>query len=159
MAVDFPVGAGHGVTLIRAPPADCLVRLAEPAVGAKVYRRGDRAGGRGRADNFAVPGERGIQFDAHFQVDHIIPVERDVPARPHDLLRADDAPYGAAGVGNDSGEFLQARPTAHDSEGTTAELLESDVVFHANHPGWLTGSRPSAGTEHRPVPDGDIVPW
>src|SRR5262249_45958638 len=75
--------------------------------------------------------------DPHFQVNLAVPVERDVPTRTLDLLRADDAPHGAAGVGHDFGKFLRTRPTAHNRKRTTAELFESDIVFHANHLGRL----------------------
>src|SRR5438876_10268935 len=98
MAIDFPARARQDVAATRAPLADRLMRLGEPAVGTEVRRRGDRAGGGGGADDFAVSGERAVQFDAHFQVDHIVPVERDVPPRTRDLLRADDPPYRATGV-------------------------------------------------------------
>jgi hypothetical protein len=62
-----------------------------------------------------------------------------VPARTGDVLGADDTPHRAAGVGDDLGQFLQARPTAYHGERTTAELFHSDVIFHANHASGLTG--------------------
>src|SRR5947209_16167641 len=39
MAVDFPIRTGLGITVIRAPLADRLMRLAEPTIVAKVNRR------------------------------------------------------------------------------------------------------------------------
>jgi hypothetical protein len=103
-----------------------------------VRRRDDRAGRGGRADDLAVPGEGSLDLDAHFQVDPIIPVESDVPARARDLPRADDAPHQAAGLRDDPGEFPRSRPSSHDGQGTTAELFEPDIISHANHPGWPT---------------------
>jgi hypothetical protein len=50
--------------------------------------------------------EGSIEFDAHFQVDLTVPVDRDVPARTRDLLRAADAPHKAAGLRDDLGELL-----------------------------------------------------
>jgi hypothetical protein len=90
-------------------------------------------------------------------VDLIIPVERDVPACTRDLLGADDTSHQAAGLWNDLGEFLQSRPTAHDGKRTTAELFEPDIIFHANHPGWLTldsiASRPEQASNRAVAPD------
>jgi hypothetical protein len=131
--------------MLRAPPPDCLVRLGELVVRAELYRRGDRPAGSGRTGDFIAPHEWGVQFNPHFHVEHIIPVERDMPACTRDLLRADNVPYPAAGVGDNLGEFLQARPTPHHGEGTTADLFESDDVFHANHLAWRTPDRLRAG--------------
>src|SRR5262249_47767371 len=74
-----------------------------------------------------------------FQIDLTVPVERDVPPRTGDLLRADDAPDQTAGVRNDPGKLVRTRPPAHDGERATADLFESNVVFHANALGWPTG--------------------
>src|SRR5215470_9417164 len=57
MAVDLPARAGQGVTVLRAPPPDRLVCLGEQVVRAEMHRRGDRAAGGGRVDDFIVPGE------------------------------------------------------------------------------------------------------
>src|SRR5262249_49921155 len=135
VTVDFPARAGQCVAVIRAPLAYGLMGQVEAAIGTEVSRRGDRACGRGRADHFAVPGERCFELDAHFQVDLTVPVERHVPARSRDLLRADDTPYQAAGLGHDPGEFLRAGPTAHDGKGLTAALLEADLVCHLSPSG------------------------
>ena len=81
----------------------------------------------------STPGEGSIPFDAHFQVDLVVPVQRNVPACTLYLLRAEDAPHRAAGLWNDVGQFLQTRTTAHDGKRTTAELFESDLVLHDSH--------------------------
>src|SRR5439155_17462177 len=120
-------------SVVRAPQANRLVRLVELTVRPEMGRRGHEAGRGGRADDFAVPGERGVQFDAHFQVDRTVQIDRDVPPGTWDVLRADDAPHRAAGIRNDLGEFPGTRATAHDGKRTAAELFESDGVFHANH--------------------------
>jgi hypothetical protein len=137
MTVDFPVGAGQFVTMIGAPLANCLMCLVETVVGTEVRRRGYRAGRGERDGNLAVPGERSVQFDANFQVDLTVPVDRDVSACTRDLLRADDTPYQAASVWYDLGEVLRTRPATHDGKWVTAELFEPDCVFHANHLYWF----------------------
>jgi hypothetical protein len=137
MSIDFPVGAGQFATVIRAPLANCLMCLVETVEGTEVRRRGYSAGRGERADNFAVPGERSFQFDANFQVDLTVPVDRDVSTCTRDLLRADVTPNQTASVWYDLGEFLRTRPAAHDGKGVTAKLFEPDVVFHANHLYWL----------------------
>src|SRR4051794_25439055 len=124
MAVDFPAGAGQLVTVLRGPVADCLMCLVEEGVGAEVRRGDHRAGRCGRTDDLAVAVEGGFELDADFQVDLLVPVERDVPARTRELLRADDAPHEAAGLWDDPGEFLNTRPTTHDGERTTVELFK-----------------------------------
>jgi len=62
----------------------------------------------------------------------MIQVERDVPTCTRDVLRADNAPHRAARLRDDSGKFLQTRSTAHDGEGTTVDLFESNIVMHGN---------------------------
>src|SRR5262245_59710708 len=108
--------------------------LVEPVVRTEMHRGGDQAGRRGRADNFAVPGKRTIQFDPDLQVDLVVQVES--PACTRDLLRGDDIPHLAARLGNDRGKFVQTRLTAHDGKRMAAELFESDLVLHMNRLGW-----------------------
>src|SRR5262249_41074645 len=131
VTVNLPVGTRRRIPVVGAPQTNRLVCLVELTVRPVMGRGGDPTSRGGRADNLAVPGERGVQFNAHFQVDHIVPVERDVPAGSRDLLRADDAPYQAAGIRNDFREFVAGRATADNRKRTAGELFESDGVFHA----------------------------
>ena len=94
-------------------------------------RRGNGAGWGRRDDHLAVPGERAVQLDAHLKVDLTVQVHRDMPTCPRDLLRADDTPHCSTGVRNDLGRDPVPPRTAHHRKRTTAELFESDVVFHA----------------------------
>ncbi len=107
------------------------MRLVELAVRPVMGRCGHGTGWGNRADNFAVPGEWGGEFDTYLKVDLMVPVNRDVPTCPCDLLGADDTPNRATGVWNDPGEFLHARAAAHNGQRMTVVLIESDVVFHA----------------------------
>ncbi len=50
-----------------------------------------------------MPSKRGVQFNAHFQVDLVIPIHGDVPAGAGNVLSADDIPDHAARVGHDRG--------------------------------------------------------
>src|SRR5262245_50474222 len=79
MAVDFPARAGQSKPLTCTPLMNCLMGLSELAVGTKVSCRHDGAGRGGRTNDFAVRGKGRVQFDAHFEVDHIVPIESDVP--------------------------------------------------------------------------------
>src|SRR5439155_10428871 len=89
-----------------APLANRLMGRVELTVG-PVMGRGNNKTGRGdRADHFAVPGERGVQLDAHLEVDLPVQVDRDVPPGARDLLRADDGPDRTAGVRHDLREFV-----------------------------------------------------
>ena len=86
---------------------------------------------RARVDT--VPGERPVHFDADLQLDLpvlAVPVDRDVPTRPRNLLCPDDAPHRSAGFGDDLGEIRGSRATANDREGPASELFESNLVFH-----------------------------
>ena len=98
-----------------------------------MHRRGYSAGRGGRVDNVTVPGERPVKFDTHFQVDFVIPIERDMPASTHNFLRAYHAPDRAARVWNDLGEFVRAGPEKNDRKGTTGDMFDPDVVLHLNH--------------------------
>jgi hypothetical protein len=79
-----------------------------------------------------VPGERAVQLDAHFQVDLAVEVDRNMPTRARDLLRTKDIPNGTTGGRYDLREFMGGCATAHDRQRATAELFDSDNVFHAN---------------------------
>src|SRR5262245_8798200 len=132
VAVKLPAGTRQRITVVLAPAVDRLMGLAEEAIGPVMGRGGHETRRGYRGDDFAVPGERPVQLDAHFQVDLVIQVDRDVPASPRDLLRTKDIPDGAAGFRDDLREFPGGRATAHDRQRATDELFESDNVFHAN---------------------------
>jgi hypothetical protein len=96
-------------------------------------RSGDRASRGSRADNFAVPAERGFQLHADFKVVLTVQVNGDMTTCPWNLQRPDDGPYRASSLRNDPREFLRSRATAHHRKQATADLFESDVVFHQPH--------------------------
>jgi hypothetical protein len=96
-------------------------------------RCGDRAGGARRADNFTLPTEWRLQLYTHFKVDLTVQVDRNMTTCPRDLLCPDDAPYRAAGRRNDLREFLWSRATAYNRKRTTADMFESNIVFHGQH--------------------------
>src|SRR5262245_42817794 len=93
-------------------------------------RCGDASGWSHRTAHFASPGEGSGHFDAHFQVDLTVPVNRNVPACALYPLSAMDIPHGATGRRNNFGEFWLARASAHHGEGLTGLLFESDFVCH-----------------------------
>src|SRR5215831_12942332 len=55
-----------------------------------------------------------------------------MPTRARNLLRTNYIPNGTAGSRYDLREFMWGRATAHDCQRATAELFDSDDVFHAN---------------------------
>jgi hypothetical protein len=87
-----------------------------------------------------VPGERGVQLDADFQIDHTVEVDCDVPARSRDLLRADDVPHGTASFRNDLREFVWFRAPADHRQRTAGELFDADDVIHVRYSVcWISG--------------------
>ena len=96
-----------------APPADRVMRVVKLLVRPEMGRCGNEAWRSCRGDDFAVPAERVVEFDAHFQVDLAVPVDRHVPARTGHLLGAHDVPHGAAGIGDDLRELLGTRLAAY----------------------------------------------
>src|SRR5262249_48407590 len=133
VTVNLPTWTCQRIPVVSAPPANRLMRLVELTVRAVMGRGGDRARWRGRGDHVAVAGERGGQLDAYFQVDLIVPVDRDMPACTWNLLGADDTPHRAASFWYDPGQFLYGRATAHHGKRMPRVLFESYDVFHADH--------------------------
>ena len=82
------------------------MRLVELTVGSVMGRGGNETGRGGRRNDLAMPGEGRFQLDTDFQVDLLVltvPVNRDVPTCPCDLLGAEDTPDRATGGWNDLG--------------------------------------------------------
>jgi hypothetical protein len=80
-----------------------------------------------------MPGERPVELDAHFQVDLIIQVNRNMAACTRDLLRANNIPNSAAGVRHHLQELMGSCATAYDGKRASAVLFEPDFVFHEHH--------------------------
>jgi len=130
VVIDFPAWAGQCVTVLCTPLANRTMRLRQTCIRPEMHRRGNGAGGHGGAEDVVLVIDRGSQLDAHFKIHLIIQIERDKPARPRDLFRLDGVPHHAAGVRNDFGQFLQARPTPHNGKWVTADLFASNVICH-----------------------------
>ena len=72
------------------------------------------------------------RFDAHFQVDLAVQVDRNMPTGARDLLRTNYISNGTTGVRYDLRQFMWGCAAAHDCQRATAELFDLDDVFHGN---------------------------
>jgi hypothetical protein len=85
-----------------------------------------------------MPAEWPVELDAHFQVDLIIQVNRNMAAGTRDLLRANYIPDGTTGVRYHFRELLRSCATAYDRNRASAEPFDLDNVFHEYYLGLST---------------------
>jgi hypothetical protein len=78
VAVDFPVRAGEGAVVGLAPLVNCVVRGTEAVVGAEVRCRCNGSRGCCGKNDIALFGERSEKLYAYFDVNGVVPVDRDV---------------------------------------------------------------------------------
>jgi hypothetical protein len=108
------------------------MRLVKQVVRPEMGRCGHEAWRGCRNDDFPIPGERPVEFDAHFQIDLTIQVDRKMAPCTRDLLRPDYIPNSTAGVRYDLREFMGSCATTYDRKPASAEPFEPYKVFHAN---------------------------
>ena len=126
MTVDFPIRAGEGVAVVVAPATNGFVGGFECGIRAEVRGGRDVAGGGSGGDDLAVASERGLEFDADFEVDLAVEIDGYVSAGAGNLLIAQRLPDEAAGFGDDSWKL--AREAADDGDGAAGVMLEADLV-------------------------------
>ena len=101
------------------------MRRAKAGIGPEVCRRCHEAGGCCRTNHFALPAERGLKFDADFDPDAAIPIDRDMPAGL-DLLGAHHLPDQATALRHQAREIGGLRLTPDDGERNAFELPDLD---------------------------------
>src|SRR4051812_39838493 len=106
MPINFPTRTRTPVAVIGAPFLDRGVGQVQAVIGTEMHRCSDRPRGCDRTDDLSMPGERTIYFDAYFQINHFVQVERHVPACPDHLLLANNVPDRAATLWNHPSELL-----------------------------------------------------
>jgi len=132
MPVDFPAGFNRRAIVGFAPILDGLMCVAEPVVWAKMRCRRHLAGRQGRADDLAVPPERGRHFRPDLQVElpvRVPSINGDVPTTLH-ARRLEGIPHRSARFRYNSGKLVHTGAPANDRDRNGIRLLGCDDILH-----------------------------